>query len=176
MYGAVNGAMFADTRSRGKSGENKLKMVMPYAKFLDTALARLPQSFHFKGLVRRGVPWVFPKPEAHDVRRYFPKGREIAWYEFKSTSTNPEVMTRDHFCGMCGPRTIFVIEATKGYDICKLSIFGEDEAEVLFRPLTRLKVLISINNIVDPLEEVDARKSGHPDIVCLEQLDDQDED
>ena len=46
------------------------------------------------------------------------------WYEFKSTSKEQEVMTRDHFCGLKpGPRTIFDIEVSRGYWIAPFSLF-----------------------------------------------------
>ena len=55
----------------------------------------------------------------------------MTWYEFKSTSVKPEVMSRPHFCGhLPGPRTIFTVEAVRGYDIRPFSFFGYDEGEV----------------------------------------------
>ena len=49
-------AMFSSDR-RGANGaaSPELLAVLPYAKFLDTALDRLPESFHYKGRVERGV-------------------------------------------------------------------------------------------------------------------------
>jgi hypothetical protein len=53
-------------------------------------------------------------------------------YEFKSTSMNRELMSQPKFCGHePGPRTHFVIEATRAYSIVEFSSFGEEEAEVL---------------------------------------------
>ena len=91
-------------------------------------------------------------------------------------------MTRDHFCGMGpGPRTIFVIEAKRGYAISKLSFFGESEAEVLFRPLTMLQVKKVRKRILDPKYgskkgQTDPAKSGFPDEVTLEEVTADDDD
>ena len=81
---------------------------------------------------RAQVKWVFPSPDNHDPERYFKKDAVIYWYEFKSTSTNRELMSQPKFCGHePGPRTHFVIEATRAYSIVAFSSFGEEEAEVL---------------------------------------------
>jgi len=183
VYSPLNAAMFSKDR-RGADGTTSpaLLAVMPYAKFLDTALERLPPSFAFEGDVERGVRWVFPSPDHHDPAKHFPKDGFICWYEFKSTSTNTEVMTRDHFAGMGpGPRTIFLIESKRGYSIKHLSFFGENEAEVLFRPGTLLKVTKVRKRILDPKygtkkNEKDAKKSGFPDEIQLEEVVDDDDD
>ena len=45
---------------------------------------------------------------------------------------NRELMSQPKFCGHePGPRTHFVIEATRAYSIVEFSSFGEEEAEVL---------------------------------------------
>ena len=107
---------------------------MPYIKFLDTALSRLPASFIFQGRVQRGVKWVYPSPDQHDPEVYFRVGAVVYWYEFKSSSTKREVMSRPHFCGHePGPRTIFVIEAIHAYDIRAFSFYGDSEGEVRVR-------------------------------------------
>jgi len=60
-------------------------------------------------------------------------------------------MTRDHFCGYGpGPRTIFNIEAKRGYSIHDFSFFGLDESEVVFRPGTILKVKKVKKRILNP--------------------------
>jgi len=121
-----------------------------------------------RGTCYRGVKTVFPSPQHHDPQRHFPVGSAIIWYEFKSTSERAELMYADHFCGMSGARTIFTIEAAQAYRISRLSAFGEDEAEVLFRPLTRLEVL-SAAKLNDPLNATEA-SGGFPDSVALRQL------
>ena len=83
----------------------------------DTALQRLPDRFWFAGRVQRGVKWVYPSPVTHDPERYFTAGARLAWYEFKSTSTDVRMMSNDVFCGhAAGPRTIFTIDAVRGTD------------------------------------------------------------
>ena len=63
-------------------------------------------------------------------------------------------MTRDHFCGFKGPRTIFIVQATRAYDIHKFSYFqGTDsEHEVLFRPFSKFKVVNALKSIIDAKE------------------------
>eukprot|EP00966_Prymnesium_polylepis_P274234 6335277-Prymnesium_polylepis.1 len=86
-------------------------------------------------------------------------------------------MTRKHFCGMGpGPRTIFSIEAKRGYAIHQLSFYGEKEAEVLFRPGTLLRVVRVKKRILDPKYgtrkgQKDPAKSGFPDEIVLEEVD-----
>jgi hypothetical protein len=180
VYAALNRAMFnPDRRKPGASGDNisaELRAVLPFAKYLDEALDKLPARYIYTGVVRRGVKWVYPKPSEHKEvgpKGYFKRGAELLWYEFKSTSQSLEVMTRPHFCGVdAGPRTIFEVEATKGYDIAPFSVFqGEaSEHEVLFRPLSRFKVINAVKSILDPFEEKSLARSGYPDTVSLEQL------
>jgi len=85
-------------------------------------------------------------------------------------------MTRDHFCGHGpGPRTIFNIEAKRGYAIHQLSHFGEEEAEVLFRPGTVLRVVKAKKRILNPRwgekkGQKDQKKSGFPDEITLEEV------
>ena len=42
---------------------------------------------------------------------------------------------------------------------------------MLFRPLAELCITAAVKNIIDPKEERDISKSGHPDMVMLTQLD-----
>jgi len=177
VFGPVNKAMFSkDRRTATGTMAADLLAVMPYVKFLDEALARLPETFHFEGDVERGVKWVYPSPDEHDPAKHFPKGELIAWYEFKSTSTSNEVMTRDHFCGYGpGPRTIFNIEAKRGYSIHDFSFFGLDESEVVFRPGTILKVKKVKKRILNPRygtkqNQKDETKGGFPDEIFLEEV------
>jgi len=107
VFRVVNTAMFNPSRRQPGASANvsaDLQACLPYIKFLDTALAALPQEYLFKGEVRRGVQWVYPSPDTHDPKRYFAEGGTVMWYEFKSTSERQEVMTRSHFCGVnAGP-------------------------------------------------------------------------
>jgi hypothetical protein len=176
VYAAVNREMFNKGRSKpgALSGiSDALRVCLPYIKYLEAALAALPDSFMFQGEVRRGQKWVYPSPDEHDPESHFPVGQTIMWYEFKSTSTRQEVMTREHFCGVnAGPRTITTVKATRAYSISKFSYFqGTDsEHEVLFRPFSQFKVLHAQKNIIDAKELRSLQKSGFPDTVHLQQV------
>ena len=180
VHSVINKVMFNPTRrtpgAAGAAGvSDDLRACMPYIKFLDAALEALPPAYVFIGEVRRGVGWVYPSPDHHDPKRHFAVGGTIMWYEFKSTSKKQEVMTRPHFCGVePGPRTIFTVEACRGYDIEKFSYFQgvDSEFEVLFRPLSRFKVLHAVKNIINPKDTSSLERSGFPDAVALQQSDD----
>jgi hypothetical protein len=47
---------------------------------------------------------------------------------------------------------------------------------VLFRPLTKLRVVTAVKNILDPAERTRVDKSGFPDTVVLVQISDAEED
>jgi hypothetical protein len=181
VYAVVNAEMFnTGRRTPGAIAgiSDSLRACLPYIKFLDAALAALPNCYVFRGEVRRGTKWVYPSPTKHDPESHFPVGQTIMWYEFKSTSTQREVMMRDHFCGLnAGPRTIFIVKATRAYDIHKFSYFqGTDsEHEVLFRPFCKFKVLNALKNIIDAKERESNEKSGFPDVVQLQQVCDAEE-
>jgi len=182
VYAAVNREMFNKARSKpgALSGiSDSLRACIPFIKFLDAALEKLPDCYMFQGEVRRGQKWVYPSPGKHDPESHFPVGQTIMWFEFKSTSTQQEVMTREHFCGVdAGPRTIITVKATRAYSISKFSYFqGTDsEFEVLFRPFSQFKVLHAQKNIIDPKELVSLQKSGFPDTVQLQQVCDAEEE
>jgi hypothetical protein len=182
VYAVVNGEMFNDERRKpgAISGiSDSLRACLPFIKFLDSALAKLPESYIFQGEVRRGTKWVYSSPAKHDPESHFPVGQMIMWYEFKSTSTEPKVMMSDNFCGVnAGPRTIFTVKATRAYDIQKFSCFQGtySEHEVLFRPFAKFKVLHAQKNIIDALELLSVKKSGFPDAVALQQVCDGEEE
>eukprot|EP00966_Prymnesium_polylepis_P235355 5443401-Prymnesium_polylepis.1 len=80
-------------------------------------------------------------------------------------------MNHPQFCGHDpGPRTIFTIDAVRGYRITDFSFYGEEEGEVLFRPMTALRVDSAVRNIVDPFERGSIERSGFPDQVMLQQV------
>jgi hypothetical protein len=182
VYAVINAEMFNEGRRKpgAISGiSSSLRACLPFIKFLDSALAKLPESYIFQGEVRRGTKWVYSSPTKHDPKSHFPVGQMIMWYEFKSTSTEPKVMMRDNFCGVnAGPRTIFTVTATRAYDIQKFSYFQGtySEHEVLFRPFAKFKVLHAQKNIIDPKEKVSLQKSGFPDAVALQQVCDGEEE
>ena len=182
VYAVVNGEMF--NKGRRKPGaisgiSDSLRACLPYIKYFDAALAALPGSYVFQGKVRRGQKWVFSSPGKDDPVAHFPEGHKIMWYEFKSTSTQQEVMMREHFCGVhAGPRTIFTVKATRAYAIHKFSYFQgiDSEHEVLFRPFSKFKVLHAQKNIINPQETKSLEKSGFPDAVLLQQVCDGEEE
>jgi hypothetical protein len=182
VYAAVNREMFNNGRRKpgAFSGiSDSLRACLQYIKYLEAALEALPDSYIFQGEVRRGTKWVYPSPSKHDPVAHFPEGHKIMWYEFKSTSTQQEVMMREHFCGVhAGPRTIFTVKATRAYAIHKFSYFQgiDSEHEVLFRPFAKFKVLHAQKNIVDAKELVSTQKSGFPDAVLLQQVCDAEEE
>ena len=47
--------------------------------------------------------------------------------------------------------------------------------QVLFRPLTKLRVVTAVKNILDPAERTSIDKSGFPDTVVLVQISEADE-
>ena len=173
IYEVLNQVMFRpDRRVQAGGISEALQACAPYIRFLNEALQRLPEHFVHRGRVYRGVKWVFPSPEQHDPVAYFKAGATILWYEFKSTSSRNEVMSRLNFCGhQAGPRTIFSVDAVRGYRIADFSVF-DDEEEVLFPPLTKLRVTAATKLIIDPRERRpgELALSGFPDNIIVEQI------
>jgi hypothetical protein len=77
-------------------------------------------------------------------------------------------MYEERFCGKTGPRTVFTIDAKCGYRIELFSFFGEEEAEVLFPPLTLLEVTHSSKQC-DPQCIVD-KDAGMADQIIMKQV------
>ena len=117
-------------RSRDRQG---IKIFFPYLKLLLAARAKLPK---YSGVVWRGV-------KGRDLREKFPKGKEVYWWAFSSSSKELSTLQNPMFLGKEGTRTVFNIEAINGVDIVKYSMFqGEKgEAEVLLFPGTKLVVI-----------------------------------
>jgi hypothetical protein len=86
VYKVLNGAMFSSDRRDGPDGISAdLASCLPFIKFLETACKSLPPQFIFKGKCMRGVKWVFPSPDNHDPENYFTEGRDLYFYELKSS-------------------------------------------------------------------------------------------
>ena len=175
VFVIINREMFNPDRRKSGSGEisGALRACLPFIKFLEEALKALPDAYIFKGEVRRGVKWVYPSPNNHNPTAHFGIGKTLMWYEFKSTSKEQHVMTREHFCGVrAGPRTIFVIEVFCGYWIEKFSAFQglQSEFEVLLPPLSEFEVVGVVKQIIDPKETSSLEKSGFPDVIQLKQI------
>ena len=123
--------------------------------------------------MRRGVKWVYPSPDHHDVQAHFAEGKTLMYFEFKSTSKRQEVMTRPHFLGVgAGPRTLLTLRVREAYCIEKFSFFQglRSEFEVLVLPLAKFQVVMAQKNIIDPKETESLEKSGFPDAVVLQQI------
>ncbi|EKX54823.1 hypothetical protein GUITHDRAFT_149871, partial [Guillardia theta CCMP2712] len=94
VFAIINREMFNRDRRQvggGRSISPALGACLPYIKFLREALRALPQRFKYKGEARRGVKWVYPSPDHHNPTSHFKTGRKLMWYEYKSTSKEPQV-------------------------------------------------------------------------------------
>jgi len=111
----------------------KLKPFFPFLRHLMEARAKLPK---FKGTVWRGIKGV-------DLRAAYPKGKELYWWAFSSTTKELSTLTNPMFLGKKGVRTVFNIQVLSGVDIMRYSVYqgGASEAEVLLFPGTKLKVV-----------------------------------
>ena len=81
------------------------------------------------------------------------------------------MMSKADFCGHePGPRTIFTLTSKTGVKIKEFSAI-QSEGEVLFRPMTMLRVKDAETMIINPkYKGGDVTQSGHPDRVGLEEL------
>jgi len=140
VFFVINRLLSAPDRMTAKGISLGLRACLPYIKFLDVALASLPESFRYQGEAFRGVKWVFPSPDEHNVGGYFCEGRKLRFFEFRSSSKDNRVMMDDNFCGREGPRTIFAIKAIHGLDI-KFFSAVPTESEARHPPLPMCVVL-----------------------------------
>ena len=76
-----------------------------------------------------------------DLGKDYPKGREVVWHGFCSTTKSMEVLSNPLFCGDIGKRTIFQIQLTQGQarEITRYSLV-QAEDEVLLPPGCKFKV------------------------------------
>lgn len=125
LYPTLNGRLRDQDRPA-------LKPFFPLLRLLVLARRKLPK---FEGTVWRGVK--------ADLRATYPKGKEVYWWAFSSTTKELSTLTNPLFLGKEGVRTIFNIQIFSGVDIMRYSAFqGEDsEAEVLLFPGTKLRVV-----------------------------------
>ena len=140
LYGPLNVLL----RQRDR---NKLKPYFPYLRLLLQAKDKLPK---YSGAVWRGV-------KGKDLSSDFPKGNEVWWWAFNSTTKDLMILQNPLFLGKSGKRTQFMIEQRNGIDISPFSMYPEDE--VLLFPGTKLRVKSSASIapglIQIHLEEVD---------------------
>jgi hypothetical protein len=162
----IDSHIFSPDRN-AKDTLQRLMSCLPFIKFVDSALLSLPAQFRFSGRVYRGIKWVFQSLQEHDPEKYFFHGRSLQFLECKSASKVQEAMLHDRFCGHKGPRTIFSIDATDGYDVSLFSNHGEVGAGVLFRPLAKMEARGAVKG-TDMLCQVDSGE-GSPDMVNLVQ-------
>ena len=130
---------------RGPTGtdiSNDVRAILKFYRFLIEALKSLPDCFRCTEEVYRGVKWCFPAPDEHNPEEYFEVERTLLWFEFKSSSTIFRMMYSDQFCGQTGPRTIFTVQPNgSAWHIDEFSYYGVSEAEVMFMPLSLMKVV-----------------------------------
>jgi hypothetical protein len=107
---------------------------VPYGLFIVATLKYMCEIEPFPNdVVFRGVK--------ADLCAEYPKGREVTWHSFCSTTKSAEVLINPQFCGDSGKRTIFTIKLTQGQarEITRYSSVGS-EHEVLLPPGCRFKV------------------------------------
>ena len=180
VYKPLAEAMFDPNRAIGPDGQNPgvsadVNACLPFVKLLDVALVEAAIFWgFFSGQVFRGVKFAFPNsaaaPPEHDPEGYFEVGREFHWHEFKSSSTDFNVMYKPWFCGKSGPRTVFAIQSCEGVSVKPFSQYP-DEEEVLFRPLAHFRVLASSKELQQAdLHPQPPANGGFPDRILLTQL------
>jgi hypothetical protein len=130
LYATLNRLLRAQDR-------NALKPFFPYMRLLLCARAKLPR---YSGNVWRGVI-------GKDLRASYPKGKELDWWGFSSTTKQMSVLLNPTFLGQSGVRTVFLIEIASAVDIQRYSAFQgtASEAEVLIFPGTKLVVVDSMD-------------------------------
>ena len=177
LYKELNRELYTKaTRCVSGAVGSRLRPFLPLLKLLDEALHRLPPSFVFdrtsptcdpsvRGRVYRAVSHVFPGypgcpsgSHVHDPAAHFPVGSMFASYAYRSHTRNG-IRVMQEFAGDRGPATVFEVDVVRGFQISKLSFFGEGEAEVLLPPSTQFEVVGTKINCV-PDEE---QWPGEPD-------------
>eukprot|EP00802_Teleaulax_amphioxeia_P009581 Tamp_09601.p1 GENE.Tamp_09601~~Tamp_09601.p1 ORF type:complete len:384 (-),score=76.18 Tamp_09601:385-1536(-) len=129
LFGRLNALLRQRDRSR-------LKPFFPYLKLVLDARHKLPR---YEGTVWRGVKGV-------NLLSKYPKGKEVYWWAFSSTTKELSTLQNPQFLGQTGLRTVFCIQVKGAVDIVPYSIFqgSDSEAEVLLFPGTKLRVVDSI--------------------------------
>ena len=117
-----------------------LKPFFPYLKLVLDAKHKLPR---YEGTVWRGVKGI-------NLLSKYPKGKEVYWWAFSSTTKELSTLQNPQFLGQTGLRTVFNIQVKRAVDIVPYSIFqgSDSEAEVLLFPGAKLRVVDSRFGIV----------------------------
>jgi len=123
LYPALNRLLRSKERQQ-------LKAFFPFLQLMLRAKAKMPA---FVGTIWRGVK--------ADLRKQYPKGREMYWWAFSSCTKTMSTLTDPKFLGKKGARTIFNVQVQSGIDIAHYSVFEDAEAEVLLFPGMKLKVI-----------------------------------
>ncbi|CAF3543742.1 unnamed protein product [Rotaria sp. Silwood1] len=118
-----------------KQGDRKdLQPWYKYLKLFLTALVKIPCST--AQVVWRGV--------RKNTTNEFPKGAQITWWAFSSTTKSLAVLESDLYLGTTGERTLFSIEVLNGRNISDHSHFHGEE-EILLLPGTCMEVQSLLN-------------------------------
>ncbi|CAF4542000.1 unnamed protein product [Rotaria sp. Silwood1] len=121
-----------------KGDQEELQPWFKYLKLFLTALVKVPCST--AQVVWRGV--------RKNATNEFPKGAQITWWAFSSTTKSLTVLENDLYLGTTGERTLFSIEVLNGKNIRAHSYF-EDEEEILLLPGTFMEVQSLLNPAPD---------------------------
>ncbi|CAF1075722.1 unnamed protein product [Rotaria sp. Silwood1] len=132
----------------------KLTPWFPYLKLFFTGLFKLPP---MRCTVWRGV--------RGDLRSQYKQDKKVTWWAFSSCTTAINVLQREQYLGMSGPRTLFAIDCLNGKNIKQHSYFAQEE-EVLLLPCTHLQVISHLSSM-DDLHIIHLREIPPP-FVLLE--------
>ena len=108
--------------------------IVPFGEYMVGAVKHMKAIQPYpNSVVNRGVK--------ADLAAQYPKGREVVWHGFCSTTKSIEVLANPMFCGASGSRTIFQITLTQGQarEITQYSLVASED-EVLLPPGCRFKV------------------------------------
>eukprot|EP01043_Picozoa_sp_COSAG02_P065198 COSAG02_NODE_9764_length_2117_cov_1.835481_1_plen_556_part_01 len=108
--------------------------IVPFGEYIVGAVKHMKAIEPYpNSVVNRGVK--------ADLAAQYPKGREVVWHGFCSTTKSIEVLSNPMFCGDSGSRTIFQITLTQGQarEITQYSLVASED-EVLLPPGCRFKV------------------------------------
>lgn len=123
---------YADINRALRTGNvDDLQRLNPLIQNINRGLDQMPR---FEGPVYRGTSLT-----SGQAARYVP-GEIVTESAFTSTSAQAG--------SAFGGNTRFVIQSSTGRDISSLSVYGSTEAEVLFRPGTRFRVISKLDDAV----------------------------
>lgn len=134
LYNIVNTAISSTRSSEGMSKSIKLiYLLLSGLRKLQRHVLK-PGERLYRGISKK-VPTIEAEAKGH---QYYTKGKDVTWWGFTSTTTNPE--TLNHFLGKSTGNTVFIIEGKNlwGYDIQSFSGFTENE--ILLEPEAKIAV------------------------------------